>query len=84
MLDAATLAEVFERHRGRCYEDILRFDQLVYLIRDTLTGHHGSGHRAFTAARAAGQLPVAEQNVYGKLARIPEELSLALLAAAGC
>jgi hypothetical protein len=81
MLDPATLAELFERHRGRCYEDVLRFDQLVYLIRDALTVHHGSGHRAFSAAQANGQLPVAEQNVYGKLARLPEELSLGLLAA---
>lgn len=81
MLDSATLAEVFQQHRGRCYEDILRFDQLVYLIRDALTIHHGSGHRAFTAAQAAGALPVAEQNVYGKLARLPEGLSLALLSA---
>lgn len=81
MLDPATLAEVFREHRGRCYEDILRFDQLVYLIRDALTVHHGSGQRAFTAAKANGQLPVAEQNVYGKLARLPETLSEALLAA---
>lgn len=80
MLDPATLGEIFRRHRGRCYEDILRFDQLVYLIRDALTVHHGSGHRAFTAAQANRQLPVAEQNVYGKLARIPEALSRALLA----
>jgi hypothetical protein len=79
MLDSATLARVFEQHRGRCYEDILRFDQLVYLIRDALTIHHGSGHRAFSAAEVNGQLPVAEQNVYGKLARVPEELSQALL-----
>jgi hypothetical protein len=79
MLDSATLAEVFQHHRGRCYEDILRFDQLVYLIRDALAVHQGSGHRAFTAAEINGQLPVAEQNVYGKLARVPEELSQALL-----
>lgn len=81
MLDSATLAEVFQQHRGRCYEDILRFDQLVYLVRDALTVHHGSGHRAFTAAERNGQLPVAEPNVYGKLARVPEELSQALLSA---
>lgn len=80
-LDAATLAEVFQQHRGRCYEDILRFDQLVYLIRDALTVHHGSGHRAFTTAERNGQLPVAEQNVYAKLSRMPEELSQALLSA---
>lgn len=81
MLDPATLATLFETHRGRGYEDVLRFDQLVYLVREALTVHHGSGHRAFTAAARAGRLPVAEQNVYGKLARIPEALSAALLRA---
>jgi hypothetical protein len=81
MLDSAALAEVFQQHRGRCYEDILRFDQLVYLVREALTVHHGSGHRAFAAAEIDGRLPVAEQNVYGKLARVPEVLSQALLSA---
>jgi len=80
-LDAETLAGLYEGHRGRGYEDVLRFPELVGLIRDALTIHHGSGHRAFRAAAARGGLPVAEQNVYGKLARLPEGLSVALLAA---
>ncbi len=79
-LDGPTLAELFERHRGRGYENVLRFPELVGLIRDALTIHHGSGHRAFRAAAERVGLPVAEQNVYGKLARLPEELSVALLA----
>jgi hypothetical protein len=79
-LDTTMLQEVFEAHRGHCYEDALRFDQLVYLIRDALAVHHGSGHQAFAAAEAEGQLPVAEANVYGKLARLPLEVSMALLA----
>ena len=81
MLDEAALTEIFRQHRGRCYESILRFDQLVYLIRDALTIHHGSGHGAFSSAQRSGHLPVAEQNVYGKLSRMPEELSQALLSA---
>lgn len=79
--DAATLNALFARHRGRCYEDTFRFPDLVSLILEALTTHQGSGHRAFVAAATAGTLPVAEQNAYGKLARIPEALSMALLCA---
>lgn len=77
--DSAMLDGLFAAHRGRCYEDTFRFPQLVTLILDALTTHQGSGHRAFVAAAAAGTLPVAEQNAYGKLARIPAALSMALL-----
>ncbi len=80
-LDPARLDALFAEHRGRCYEDIFRFPQLVALILDALTTHQGSGHRAFVAAAACGALPVAEQNAYGKLARIPEALSMALVRA---
>jgi hypothetical protein len=79
-LDSAMLQDVFQSHRGQCYEDLLRFEQLVYLIRDALTVHHGSGHQAFSEAQAEGRLPVAEQNVYGKLSRLPLSVSMALLA----
>jgi hypothetical protein len=79
-LDPEALNDLYEKYRGRGYEAVLRFDQLVCLIRDALTVHQGSGHRAFAEAQAREGLPVAEQNVYGKLARIPEKLSMALLA----
>ncbi len=79
-LDSATLHDIFQAHRGRCYQNLLRFEQLVNLIRDALTVHQGSGHRAFSAAQAEGCLPVAEQNVYGKLSRLPLSVSPALLA----
>jgi len=79
-LDEPTLAAVFAEHRGRCYEHALRFANLVYLVRDALTLYQGSGNRAFTQAERAQRLPVARQNVYGKLSRLPEGLSMALLA----
>jgi hypothetical protein len=79
-LDSAMLQALFQAQRGPCYQDLLRFDQLVFLIRDALTVHHGSGHRAFSEAQAEGCLPVAEQNVYGKLSRLPLNVSLAILA----
>ena len=34
-------------HRGRCYEKILSFSSMVYLIRDALLEYNGSGHKAF-------------------------------------
>lgn len=79
-LDESTLDAVFSEHRGRCYESELRFAELVYLVRDALTLYQGSGNRAFTKAERADLLPVARQNVYGKLSRLPEKLSMALLA----
>jgi hypothetical protein len=78
-LAKSALDDVFEKHRGRCYEDVLTFPGLVDLIRDALVLHGGSGHRAFSQAGREGQLPVAEQNVYGKLSRIPLALSMSLL-----
>jgi hypothetical protein len=80
-LDPAALEALFAEHRGRCYQDVFEFSQLVELVLEALTTHQGSGHRAFVAAAQAGTLPVAEQNAYGKLARIPEELSMALVSA---
>jgi len=74
------LQELYEEHRGRCYERALTFPQLVYLVRDALLVHEGSGHRSFRRAEEAGELPVAVLNAYGKLARLPLPLSLALLA----
>ena len=79
-LDEPTLAAVFTAHRGRCYERELHFANLVYLVRDALTLYQGSGNRALMQAERAQPLPVARQNVYGKLSRLPEGLSMALLA----
>jgi hypothetical protein len=73
------LQELFEKHRGRCYERELSFDVLVYLIRDALLVHGGSAQQSFEHAEESGQLPVAICNAYGKLGRLPLELSLAFL-----
>lgn len=72
VLDEGYLGELFERHRGRCYERELTFHELVFLLRDALLVH-GSGHAGFEAAREAGALPVAIKNVYEKLGRFPVE-----------
>lgn len=79
-LDEAVLEELYESHRGRCYERRLTFHETVNLVRDALVLHGGSGHQAFVQAESVGELPVAEQNVYGKLSRLPLTLSKSLLA----
>jgi len=79
VLDDAHLGDLFERYRGGCYERELSFAAVVYLLRDALLVHEGSGNASFTAAREAGALPVAVQNVYGKLGRLPLGLSTAFL-----
>jgi len=74
------LEELFEQHRGRCYQRELSFGQMVYLIRDALLVHEGSAQQSFERAQEAGALPVAIGNAYGKLSRLPVALSVALLA----
>ena len=74
------LEELFERHRGQCYQRELSFTQMVYLIRAALLVHEGSAQQSFERAQEAGELPVAIGNAYGKLSRLPVPLSVALLA----
>jgi len=74
------LAGVFERHRGRSYEQELQFASFVYLISDALLEHRGSAHRAMQWAEEQGDLHVSREAVYGKLRRIPISLSNGLLA----
>jgi hypothetical protein len=83
LLDERFLSQVFEDHRGRCYERELSFANLVYLIRDALLCHGGSGQASFERAEERGQLPVAVANAYAKLGRVPVAISMALLAE-GC
>jgi hypothetical protein len=73
------LEELFERHRGRCYERELSFAQMVYLIRDALLVHEGSAQQSFERAAEEGELPVSIGNAYGKLGRLPLPLSMGLL-----
>jgi hypothetical protein len=73
------LQELFAQHRGRCYQKVLSFDTLVYLTRDALLTYHGSAQQAFDHAREQERLPVAIQNAYAKLGRVPVEVATALL-----
>lgn len=78
--DEAVLQELFNRERGRCYEQVLRFPVLVQLIADALLEHRGSGRKSFQRGQEDGQLATSLQAVYEKLGRVPLGLSEAFLA----
>jgi hypothetical protein len=76
---APALDALFEQYRGQCYQDQLRFTDLVQVLADALTRYHGSGRRAITQALLLQQLPTQQRAVYGKLARLPLPLAEAFL-----
>lgn len=78
--DAEPLNQLFDEHRGRGYERLLTFPQMVRLIGDALLEAGGSGHRVFARASEAGELPASMAAVYGKLGRLNIGLSQAFLA----
>jgi hypothetical protein len=75
------LNALFDDHRGRCYQDTLCFAEVVLVLADAITRHHGSGNRAITKAIQRQQLSVQARAVYGKLSRLPLPLAEALLSA---
>jgi Transposase DDE domain len=77
---AARLQAIFDRQRGRCYDDVIRFPDLVTLIADALLEHGGSGNQSFSRAQEAGELKASKVAAYGKLGRLPIPLSQAFLA----
>jgi Transposase DDE domain len=78
------LDDVFDRHRGRSYEDILTFPQFVRVISDALLGRQRSAHQHFQDAQEQGTLPTCVEALYGKLRRVPLTLSQGLLGEATC
>jgi hypothetical protein len=78
------LDDVFDRHRGRSYEDILTFPQFVQVISDTLLSRQRSANQHFQDAQNQGILPVCAEALYGKLRRVPLTLSQGLLGEATC
>jgi hypothetical protein len=78
--DADSLDQIFDEHRGRCYQKILIFSAIVCLIRDALLEYDGSGRQSFEAAQDCGQLGASVRAAYGKLGRMPIPVSSAFLA----
>jgi hypothetical protein len=78
--EAEVLDDIFERNRGRCYEDELPFSVLTNLIADALLEHAGSGRKSFQRGQENGELEVSLVAAYGKLGRLPQAVSEAFLA----
>jgi hypothetical protein len=78
--DQERLEGLFQRLRRRCYTKILEFRTLVQLLHDALLVYRGSGRQSFEHAREDDQLPVSIQAAFGKLRRVPIELSQGFLA----
>jgi hypothetical protein len=77
--DDATLSQLFQRHRGTGSERDVRFSLLVQLVIEALLHHQGSGRQSFQAARECQRLASTNEAVYGKLRRLPLELSEAFV-----
>jgi Transposase DDE domain len=76
----ARLQAIFDAQRGRCYDDVIQFPDLVTLIGDALLEHGGSGNQSFSRARETGMLKASKVAAYGKLGRLPIPLSQVFLA----
>lgn len=74
------LNELFEKHRGRGYEKIITFPEMVRMIGDALLQEGGSAYRVFSRAQEDGELQASMVAVYGKLGRLNIDLSMAFLA----
>jgi Transposase DDE domain len=79
VLDPEFLDGVFQRHRGRSFEDILTFPVFLDLIADALLQHGGRARPALLRAQRDQTLLTNLRAVYGKLGRVPLELALGLL-----
>lgn len=77
--DTPFLNQLFQRYRGRCYEKVLTFPVMVYLMADALLHYHGSGRRAFQEAQRQGTLETSLAAAFGKLRRLPIALSMGFL-----
>jgi hypothetical protein len=80
VLQPAVLDGVFLRYRGRSFEDTLRFAVFVELMGDALRQHAGRGRQSFARAKAQGALTTSIEAGYGKLRRVPLQLSLGFFA----
>ena len=73
------LDDLWQRKRGRCYEQTLKFSTLAHLVTDALTEHDGSGRQAFERGQETKILPVSIGSAYEKLGNLPLPLSEAML-----
>jgi DDE family transposase len=79
VFDEQRLNAWWEQYRGRCYEKMISFATMTHLVADALLQYGGSGRRSFEKNIEAGQLDSSVQGAFGKLGRIPLEVSQAVL-----
>src|SRR5207253_1691275 len=75
-IDDDFLMGVFKRHRDSSYERTISFPLFVHLLTEALLGNRGSAHQTFQHALHDDSLHASVQAMYGKLRRVPLELSL--------
>ncbi len=73
------MQNLWNQHRGRCYEKIITFALMVHLTADALLKYNGSGRRAFEKAIEKEELEATVQAAFKKLGRLPVPLSQAFL-----
>lgn len=79
VFDEQHLQRLWDQHRGACYEKVISFSTMTHLVADALLLYGGSGRRSFEKNIESGQLQGSFQAAYGKLGRLPLELSEGLL-----
>jgi hypothetical protein len=79
VFDEQRLNGLWEQYRGRCYEKVISFPTMTRLVADALLQYGGSGRRSFEKNQEAGNLESSVQAAFGKLGRLPLELSQGLL-----
>lgn len=82
VLQPEFLDTLFQKYRHRSYQDTLSFAGFVQLVSDSLLQHGGSARQCLDRAEEAGTLPVSPEAFYGKLRRVPLELSQGFFAEA--
>jgi hypothetical protein len=79
VFDEQRLSSLWQQYRGGCYEKIITFANMTHLVSDALLVHGGSGRQSFEKNIESGQLQVSVAAAFGKLSRLPIEVSQALL-----
>lgn len=73
------MAALYEQHRGASYEREITFHTLVELMYSAVVEHEAVGNAAIQTARKSGKLTVSDQAAYGKIRRVRQSLSNALV-----
>lgn len=79
VLEPSVLNELYERERGRTYQRILSFPEVVDLVNDCLLGPARSGRASLLEAQEREELPVTTRAFYDKLAKLPPSVAAAFL-----